>query len=763
MGLKDGARVGAWGAFVQDTPANQPIWRMTGGYRNLPYVEFRANSKASMNGKDVINFRMMSNGGFTYVLLAKFNWAAAQPLAPPALLEPLLQGRSSINMRVGDPLSIRRAATDPSKLALTLDGPGTATIPKATSILNDTWYVVTYRYARRTDSTIVRVNGQTAHESSGGGGSIRIADQQLRLGLGADPIDPISSTTGQYGNFDLGALIAYDRPLTDAELAGLENFVYSGHASVGDNVLNTLSSIRGSVPQLPVPVIDLQPKYLINSIDGSGVAAWNVFSMPDVIRQPRFRKSGGYGNQAFVEFDYRKRHHMVTPRPLSMKCKSQNGLTVMLLIRLTGSPENSQRILDGMNMNNTQDVLTISRHLTNPQFSFSALDNGTQITPGTTDLIKQNTWYILTYDYNAVSQKVRIYVDLKQVAEANGRLAQDFPRVQFGLGTDIKDGKRAFLGSFDLGAMLVYDRPLTGVEFLQLYKYLYTGQASMVAPLPLSKTPGPTAIPAGPVVNLQPKFLHNITLQQSATGINAITSAPVESWTGSSFVQPNAAQRPVLLFGPQYAGYQGRPAVSFSADRKTFLKTAQPVQMRCADNGGMSFIVLLKMRAPVSAFERIVQGVFASSPTNDAVGIYREKTGDRLVFMAEGIGYITLTEPTALDSWDIYSYVYNTSAATVVIRKNNREIATIRTTNAPGMSPVPNMTVSLSLGCDMNTRAPSGVTATPSLFGNFDIGAFLMYDRALAPRDMDLLYAYVADGRASTFMEDFTTTPRENH
>ena len=259
-----------------------------------------------------------------------------------------------------------------------------------------------------------------------------------------------------------------------------------------------------------------------------------------------------------------------------------------------------------------------------------------------------------------------------------------------------------------------------------------TGYFFYDATWPAPSVPGPI-IPENPVLSLQPKEL-------AATLANG---AAVSTW-GTKFIQASTSKRPIFR---TTGGLTNGSYVSFTPSSQQFLYSSSPLTMNCALNGGLTYIISVRMKDPKTDWERILQGTLSTDTSTDLISINRDSSNAKLTFNFPGVAYKIPTTTVAQNTW--YTYTVRCSNPTnignplnnVVIKRDN---VTVMTTSSTSLQ---NIVVNLGLGANIYGGAPS--SAESANYGNIDIGAFIFYDRALSDADLSLLYDYVAAGSAS--------------
>ena len=262
------------------------------------------------------------------------------------------------------------------------------------------------------------------------------------------------------------------------------------------------------------------------------------------------------------------------------------------------------------------------------------------------------------------------------------------------------------------------------------------------------QTPSPAITPIstdGLIVNMQAKDLEN---------------GFVRSWGG--FVNNNAIGKP-LCYSNATVG-NGK-YVQFRADNTTYLyQTLNPFNI----NNGITIAFLANFRLVQTPLERLLQGVqLSGGEIFDIITINRaqENPRNKLTFKFNESGYLTPADNVNQDIWYVWTFRYgmpaSSSPSPAGSTPSGANICTItRSTTGAGFStttlvnsevsailraPVPTI---LCLGA--NNSGSTDLTQPPASqqYGNFDLGAFLMYNRALTNQELSNVRTYLALGNS---------------
>jgi len=232
------------------------------------------------------------------------------------------------------------------------------------------------------------------------------------------------------------------------------------------------------------------------------------------------------------------------------------------------------------------------------------------------------------------------------------------------------------------------------------------------------KTPVVT-LPTGAVWNLQAKTL---------------TSGSLSNW--GPFTQANSSKRPVSY---TTGGFQNGAYVSFNGS-STFMYTYNQT-FNAGTNGGHSIGMLIKFKTPVGAWERVIEGLAVGNNTNETFMIFRAGADPLMVFHAPAPTFQYPTDTFAQNTWYIWTYRFRNSDKNCVIK---RDTTVLQNKTVTGNSV--NFSINASFG--VNSYGGDVSAGTTGQYGNFDIGALIIYDRPLSDTEMTNLYAYLSNGNA---------------
>jgi hypothetical protein len=207
--LANGDGVADWGAFSQSVVGRQPnFYNQSSGWQNGGYVSFSNSLRKLMYTPSPVTLNIGTNGGLSYALLIRFKAVVTS--------EQILSSTAGSNV-----LSINRN-TSTSTLNFT-----DSTVPNAVTALN-TWYIFTYRLDNAATRVTIKRDNVTLLDNTSA--TPNTFNGSMRIGLGST-----ATASGQSGTLwtsaDIGALILYDRALTDSEMSLLYTYVSSGYAT----------------------------------------------------------------------------------------------------------------------------------------------------------------------------------------------------------------------------------------------------------------------------------------------------------------------------------------------------------------------------------------------------------------------------------------------------------------------------------------------------------------------------------------------------
>jgi hypothetical protein len=217
-----------------------------------------------------------------------------------------------------------------------------------------------------------------------------------------------------------------------------------------------------------------------------------------------------------------------------------------------------------------------------------------------------------------------------------------------------------------------------------------------------------------------------------------LAAGSVSTW--DVFQQPNSARQPVCV---TTGGFNGGAYVQFvRANQRFMYATNQAISI----SSGFTYFLIQRWNTPVNAWERVLQCQSTADNVNEAWVINRYDTQQNMTFHFNrpGLTYATPASQNFTNGqWYVYSYRYNATNNTLQIRRNNSTIHSVSPANVGPLT----YTMNCCLGANSYGVA---VTAANSGFGTFDLGAFIVYDKALTDAEMDSTYAWLAGGGATS-------------
>lgn len=226
-------------------------------------------------------------------------------------------------------------------------------------------------------------------------------------------------------------------------------------------------------------------------------------------------------------------------------------------------------------------------------------------------------------------------------------------------------------------------------------------------------------IPANPLFNLQAKDL---------------ASGQVSTW--GEFGHTVSTRWPT-----RYAtgGYMNKSYVSFNGTTNYLFASSR--SFTAGTGGGLTYAVLVNFRA-VNAWGRVMQGVQSSATSTDDFVIARVDTTTNMSFHARSVNYQTVNNAITNNEWAIYVYRYRASDKRLTITRNG--VTILNTTNATWS--MLDQVMNFSIAANIYGGPPS--TPTSGNLAQIDMGALIMYPRALSDTEMTDLYNYVNNGLA---------------
>ena len=207
--LADGDGVANWGVFNQSIVGNQPnFYNQSSSWLNGGYVSFSNSLRKFMYTPSPVTLNIGTNGGLSYALLIKFKDVVTS--------EQILSSTGS------NVLSISRSMS-----TNTLDFTGSAVSNAATAL--NTWYIFTYRLDNAATRVTIKRDNVTLLDNMSA--TTKTFNGSVRIGLGSTATSSDESGT-LWTSADIGALIVYDRALTDSEMSLLYTYVSSGYATM---------------------------------------------------------------------------------------------------------------------------------------------------------------------------------------------------------------------------------------------------------------------------------------------------------------------------------------------------------------------------------------------------------------------------------------------------------------------------------------------------------------------------------------------------
>jgi hypothetical protein len=227
---------------------------------------------------------------------------------------------------------------------------------------------------------------------------------------------------------------------------------------------------------IPVgPVVNLQAKTLSALANGGRVQTWGEFAQSTLGNRPVYFAStygGGYNGGAFVSFTGADRQSLYSSSPLNFNNVTANGgLTYALLVRVRGG---------------SAGTLVYSDQFSSPRVVQASGTNMLTIGVSPSNIsYSPNAWQVFVYKVDNVNQSLVVkrndvtIVDV--VTSSSGAVTMTGP-VSFALGSTgtsaAATAEASGWANADVGAYMVYDRPLTDSEMTQLYSYISNGYAT---------------------------------------------------------------------------------------------------------------------------------------------------------------------------------------------------------------------------------------------------------------------------------------------
>ena len=208
----DNTNVAQWGGvrkFKQVTTINQPIYYVSGGFNNRPYVFFNRNNSTFLNA-EVQTLNMSTNGGFTAMFLLKFTGSAG---TYERLID-FSNGPDNNNV-----MFHRMSTLQTIRLFMFAPTTGTAlTSTNATTTSNDAiqdeWMILACRYIKLSKMQVYK-NNRLLVESA------QTTTDHADRTLGYTYIGRSPYGGDAYLNAHVSQMALYDRALSDAEMTSL--------------------------------------------------------------------------------------------------------------------------------------------------------------------------------------------------------------------------------------------------------------------------------------------------------------------------------------------------------------------------------------------------------------------------------------------------------------------------------------------------------------------------------------------------------------
>lgn len=219
--------ISTWDVFSNNNGSGLPTSLTGGGLGGGKYVRFTSAGTTYMYNRQTIT----CTNGFTFALLMRWTSTATS-------FERILQGTPFTNA-FSDYVNIARTGGNPYITYNFTTSSGASYQTPVTTMNQNTWYVITFRYTNSDRRCQIQISTTgsgytttTLQNNVTGSAITNVGDVVYCLGgnnYGSLSTSAPPSST-QYGNFDLGALLFYNRSLTDNELYNVTNYLALGNS-----------------------------------------------------------------------------------------------------------------------------------------------------------------------------------------------------------------------------------------------------------------------------------------------------------------------------------------------------------------------------------------------------------------------------------------------------------------------------------------------------------------------------------------------------
>ena len=281
-----------------------------------------------------------------------------------------------------------------------------------------------------------------------------------------------SATVSLVGNQYYPVLIYYGQSSSDSTLS----LTYYGpgvpNSTEGSGYY--FHDINWASPFVPTgipagPLINLQAKTLSALSNGDRVQTWGDFTQSTLGSRPLYIAStygSGYNGGAFVSFTAMDRQTLYTNSAIDLSNVVVNGgMTYILLIRVKS------------NLN----TLVHTDQFTSPRVYQASGTNMMTVGVSPTNIgYTPNTWQVFMYKLDNTNQRLIVKRNNITIVDLSNSGTTVTGPVRFGIGstaTSSTDTASSWTDA-DVGAYIVYDRPLTDSEMTQLYTYIFNGYAT---------------------------------------------------------------------------------------------------------------------------------------------------------------------------------------------------------------------------------------------------------------------------------------------